>query len=383
MLTPSPASSPEPSRNPRRERRLWHDSELFNPSLGCYGCPERPLCGGLAIQSDLFSCLDFCCKIPEQCDVVCRHHPDYALRVREVGGFDLNTISRASPLSVPELPAVIPMVFHRTARTGAFAAPIAALSLYQLFHRRTGKLRFDTGDEIREGFGLAATTEMVLTGTDQDPPIEGWWKLSENRRPIIRGLRALGIRLVTTPNYSLFIDQPRWDDLHAMKRIGLVHEEFLSEGLPAALHVNARTETDIQRWSDYIGNRPEITHVAYEFATGTGWAGRQQVHANWLAGMARSVGRPLHLVIRGGVDILPVLASAFARVSIVETSIFMKTMKRRRAIIDGTGALRWKAAPTGAGAPLDALLAENYATIEGWLRRLAETAAVGTCTALG
>lgn len=53
--------------------------------------------------------------------------------------------------------------------------------------------------------------------------------------------------MVTTPNYSLSIDQPRWDDLHSLKRIAIVHEEFLNEGLPAALHVNARTDKDWER----------------------------------------------------------------------------------------------------------------------------------------
>ncbi len=381
MLTPT--IEPQLLRNPRRERRLWHDSERYAPSLGCYGCPEKTLCGGLSIRRSMFSCLDFCCGTPEQCDVVCRNHPDFALRVREVDSFDLNTVPRTASLPSPDLPTVVPMVFHRTSRTGPFISPATALSLYQLFHRRTGHLRYNSRDELREKFGLAPNTHLVLTGTDQDPPIEGWWKLGAERRSIIRQLRDLGISLATTPNYSLFIDQPRWDDLHAMKRIGLVHEEFQSEGLPTALHVNARTETDIQRWTDYLGNRPEITHIAYEFATGTGWAGRQEIHAQWLAEMARAVGRPLHLIVRGGIDVLPVLADVFTRVSVVETSIFMKTMKRRRAVLDDAGALKWEPALTPAGAMLDALLAENYITVERWLRPRATFSTVQRCAAFG
>lgn len=378
-----PGTESQSPRNPRRERRLWHDSERYAPSLGCHGCPEKEFCGGLSIRQSMFSCLDFCCGTPEQCDVVCRNHRDFALRVREVDGFDLHTVPRTTPLLSPGLPLVIPMVFHRTSRAGPFISPATALSLYQLFHRRTGHLRYNSRDELLEKFGLAPNTRLVLTGTDQDPPIEGWWKLSEERRPIIRKLRDLGIGLATTPNYSLFIDQPRWDDLHAMKRIGLVHEEFQSEGLPTALHVNARTELDVQRWTEYLGNRPEITQIAYEFATGTGWAGRQEVHAQWLAGMARAVGRPLHLIVRGGIDVLPVLADAFTRVSVVETSIFMKTMKRRRAVVDNRGALKWEPALTPAGALLDALLEENYATVERWLRTLATSSTIERRVAFG
>lgn len=383
MLTSVPATEPKSRRNPRRERRLWHDDERYAPSLGCHGCPEKLLCGGLSIRRNVFSCLDFCCGKPEQCDVVCRHHPDFALRVREVGGFDLNTVPRTDLVPSTDLPAVIPMIFHRTSRSGPFTSPAIALSLYQLYHRRTGQLRFSSRDELLETFGLTTSTRLVVTGTDQDPPIEGWWKLSEGRRSIIRQLHDIGIGLATTPNYSLFINQPRWDDLHAMKRIGLVHEEFQSEGLLTALHVNARTETDMQRWTDYVGDRPEITHIAYEFATGTGWAGRQEVHAQWLAGMAHAVGRRLHLIVRGGIDVLPMLADAYSAVSVIETSIFMKTMKRRRAVLDNAGRLSWERALTPAGALLDALLAENYMTVERWLRPQATSSAIGRRAAFG
>jgi hypothetical protein len=275
------------------------------------------------------------------------------------------------------------MIFHRTSRASPFTAPAVALSLYQLFHRRTGQLNFNSRDELLEAFGLATGTRLVLTGTDQDPPIEGWWRLSDSRRLVIRQLAEFGISLATTPNYSLFIDQPRWDDLHAMKRIGLVHEEFQSEGITTALHVNARTEADVQRWTDYIGNRPEITHVAYEFATGTGWAGRQELHTQWLVGMAQAVGRPLHVVVRGGVDVLPLLAAAFTTTSIIETSIFMRTMKRRRAVMGSNGALKWEPALTPVGATLDALLADNNTTVEKWLRPLATHPMTGKHAAVG
>lgn len=181
--------------------------------------------------------------------------------------------------------------------------------------------------------------------------------------------------LVTTPNYSLFLDRPRWDDLHAMKRIAIVHNEFLSEGMPAALHVNGRTETDFRRWGAYVSVRPEITHLAYEFTTGTGWADRCELHAAWLAGLAAAAGRPLHLVIRGGVDVLPTLSAAFPRITMINTSIFMKTMMRRRAIPDGNSGLAWQYVPTAIEAPLDDLFADNLITVDGWLGNIAPSIA--------
>ena len=189
------------------------------------------------------------------------------------------------------------------------------------------------------------------------------------RLDIIRSLKRLGVIMTTTPNYSLFVDVPRHVDLHAIKRIGLVHAEFLQEGLPAALHINGRTETDFRRWCDYVRSRPEVTHLAYEFTTGTGRAARRLVHAEWLAGVAEGAGRPLDLIMRGGIDLLPRLTTAFNRVTVLETWSFMKTMQRQWAVPCDAGAPRWRRSPTPIGQPLDTLFAWNRSAVCRWIER--------------
>jgi len=320
VLTRSVPDAPATRRSPRKERRLWHD-ETRNPScLGCSGCPELRVCGGLRLKLRSFDCLDFCCGNPSACDRVCRNNPDYVERVREVGGFDLTEVPRAQPLIAPELPPIVPVIFHGSAREVCIAPPAAALSLYQMFSRRTGEPRHASHEALCAAFCVVPGTPLVLTGTDRDRPLERWWGLGgERRRVVIRAAKSAGVVMATTPNFSLFLDRPRWDDLHAMMRIALVHWEFLEEGLPAALHINGRTEADFARWASYLASRPEITHVAYEFGTGTGWAGRREQHAAWLVSLALSVGRPLVLVVRGGTDMLPSLASAYASVTVLET----------------------------------------------------------------
>ena len=106
------------------------------------------------------------------------------------------------------------------------------------------------------------------------------------------------------------------------------------------------------------------------FRSGTGRAGRREQHAKWLAALAADVGRPLHLVMRGGSDVLPELARAFAGVTVLDTSIFMKTMKRRRAYPKSNAALGWERAPTARGTPVDDLFIENTRMVESWLRNL-------------
>jgi hypothetical protein len=219
--------------------------------------------------------------------------------------------------------------------------------------------KFASESELRGEFGLSAETVIVLTGTDQDPPLERWWRYGERRARIIASLRELGVSLVTTPNYSLFADTPRWDDMHSMKRIALVNSEFMRGGLASALHVNARSDSDALRWVEFVASRPEISHLAYEFTTGSGRAERREIHARWLARIALSIDRPLTLIVRGGIEVLPILSEAFHSLVVLETSAFMKTMNRQRAMIAGNTGLSWEPVPTAAGAALDDVFEHN------------------------
>jgi hypothetical protein len=370
MLTQITTEKEVPGRNPRRERRLWYEGTLPMHSLGCASCPEVSICGGLLVKAPMFDCTGFCCGHPETCDKVCRQHPDYADRIREIGTFALDTVPRAEALISPPLPTTVPMIFHRSRRTQAARLPVAALPLSRMFNRRDGSPRHLSHADLCCAYSIESGSLLVLSGTDHDAPIERWWGFGEKRRrELIRNLLSIGVAFTTTPNYSLFIDTPRWDDMHAMKRIALVHQEFLSEGLPAALHVNGRTETDFRRWSEYVAARPEVTHLAYEFTTGTGWAGRQEQHAEWLCKLAGSVARPLTLVLRGGMEVLPTLAAAFAGVTLLDTSSFMKAMMRKRAVLNGN--LGWCSAPTGIGAPVDEILDHNVHAVQAWIEKLA------------
>lgn len=283
-----------------------------------------------------------------------------------MGGFDLENVPRAAAPRAPDLPMAAPFIYHGRRREGGFAPPAAALSLYDVVAWRDGAPRHPTGAALRAAFGLAPGVPLVLSGTATDPVIERWWSHeAPRRRSAIAELReAAGEVLVTTPNYSLFRDVPRWDDLHAMKRIAIAWWEFVDGGVPAALHLNARTERDYERWAHFVSNRPEVTHVAFEFGTSAGRPGRREWHAAQLAAFARATGRHLHLVVRGGIAVLDVLASAFARVTLLDTTAFMKTVMRRRLGPAGNAGLVDAPAPTAVGEPLDALLEANSYAVD-------------------
>jgi hypothetical protein len=290
--------------------------------------------------------------------------------VWEIDGFELSTVPRYAAVASPSLPLVGPVVFHGGSREARAQLSTVVLPLYAMIDRRSGQVRYQSREELADGFKIALDAEIILTGTDQDPPLERWWQLGEaERRDVIRALRALGVSAITTPNYSLIADRPRWDDMHAMKRIAQVHWELGDEKITAVLHVNARTETDMSRWAEYLIERPEITHIAYEFTTGTRYASRRALHLSWLKSLAVAVGRPLHIVVRGGSEILPTLANTFSGITVLETSAFMKTMMRQRAVFDGAR-VTWAAAPTVVGEPLDALFTANVENTSRFLTQL-------------
>ncbi len=357
------------SKTSRKGRKKWHDERQNVPSIGCSICPEYGACGGLKVSKPLFWCLDYCCREPKTCDVVCRNNPSFVDHVREIGGFDLSNVPRASIVPRSALARTAPLLFHGNSRNAALKTPFVALPFARMFDRRTGRPRFSSRADLCGAFKIDPLSSIILSGTDSDPPIENWWQMGhDNRLTVIRALKEQGILLVTSPNYSLFVDQPRWDDLHSMKRIAIVHSEMLAEGVQAALHVNGRTDTDFRRWAEYLQSRPEIQVLAYEFATGTGWQGRREVHIEWLTKLATDVGRPLDIIIRGGAELIPALALTFANVTFIDTSAFMRTMKRRRAVLTEGGRLFWRASPTEMGAPLDDLLSENVASVAAWIR---------------
>ena len=272
----------EPTRNSRREQALQYDGFLRTPSIGCTQCKDVGLCGGLRIKEAVFNCLRFCCKRPERCDAVCRNNPaSFSERVREVGGFDLGNVPQLKAVAAPFLPLLIPVIYHRTDRQQAFSASAAvALPLYKVIKRQNGQPRFRNRRALVEHFGISVDSTILLTGSDRDVPLERWWSLGPMRSEVISALFELGIKIVTTPNFSLFTDRPRWDDMHSIKRIALTHEEFLSNGIAAALHLNARTDRDWSRWAAYVKARPEVTHVPFEFATGAGTISRVAWYGN-------------------------------------------------------------------------------------------------------
>lgn len=347
-------------------------------SIGCLTCETLPTCGGLHTDAGVWDCDSFCtCPDRSKCSVVCRNNPDvYARREREVRGFELTTVPHAPLTPVACLPAFVPLVYGNTGLTEPIPAPAVAVPLEKVFYARDGRPRFCNVQELRRHYRIGATSKLVLSGVGRDRPIERYWACARSSG-FLDWLAAAKPDLVTVPNFSLFNNVPREDNLHAMKRIAICWQELAERKIPAALHLNARTARDWERWTSFLIAYPEITAVSFEFATGAAYRGRGRWHTDQLTRLAQRVARPLTLVVRGGSTQLRRLSSAFHRVVFLSGTPYVKTMKRKRFVPLRGRAGRWMPNRTGDDEVLDSLLAINISGFSTSVAPLLEPPARG------
>jgi hypothetical protein len=361
--TPNKPIAVKPYQFPN-SRKLWHDKDTATPLLGCNSCYYRDRCGGLQVAAQIFDCMTFCnCSDPNGCDNVCPKNTIHLVaRFQEVGGPSLESVPRVAKPLPPSLPSLVPMVYHSSARARAPSASVIAISLYELLDKRRGCLRFSTREALCEYFKISDDASIILSGTDIDPAIERWWR-QFSRVESARALGALGITLVTAPNYSLFDDVPRLDNLFNMKRIAVAAAEIQDAGVPCAIHLNARTDKDWDHWIEYLASRPEYEFLAFEFGTGAGALTRSPWYVEQLSRLAKEVHRPLKLFVRGGLTALGRLSETFAEVTFIDTAAFVRAQRRRRGSWTDTG-LVWEQSLTPKGHPVDDLFDANILAME-------------------
>lgn len=126
----TPHTHEEITRKIRRERRRWDEGDALPLALGCVGCIERGICGGMRKRQDAYSCLDDCCGKPSTCDGMCPRNPTgFMMRMREVNGLELDNLPRAQPCAATELPFYVPYLYHGNRRTVPLDVPMVALPL--------------------------------------------------------------------------------------------------------------------------------------------------------------------------------------------------------------------------------------------------------------
>ncbi|TWT44435.1 hypothetical protein RAS1_08500 [Phycisphaerae bacterium RAS1] len=356
---------------------LWHQPGQ-EVKLGCTRCPELPQCGGLAIAAPAFNCMDLCCDNPKACRrYVCPKQRRYSKLVNEAGGFDLRPYKgRVAPMLT--IPDYVPCVLDIGDLAGPLPLPVVAVSLYALIDSKTGLPRYHSRQELLARFRVDPEARIVITATGKDRDVERFWHVFRAKKTA-ESLRRLRPALIATPNFSMHADTVRHDNLVSMSRIASCFEEFAAAGLPTAVHVNGRAPHDFRRWLEYLNASPAIYSVSYEMGTMGRSAPRRAWHAQQLVMLARSVQRPLTLLLRGGFQHIPELSGAFARVIALDTSANMKA-KMRQSARRVSGRLSWTPNPTPIGQPIDELLIHNIRVCGRSVRRTLRLPLAGQAT---
>lgn len=362
------------TRNGRLREELRPHGEV---SPKCTGCIFFGDCGGIEPKRSLFSedCFDFNCCGDGSCDNVCPYKDDFPARCQEVGGLRFDDLGPIAQATVP-LPRYVPLVHHGYGRREDLDWPVVALSTSEVFRLdKAGTYRpiADSPEALRSLLRLAPGTKVILRGIAQDPPLERYWKF-RRRDDAPRIMAGLGLSLVVGPNFSHFLDVPRTDNLFNRKRQLTCLGEMAAAGLNVVPHLNAVMAGDWSFWKDFLGANDSIRQVAVEFQTGNKRGAEGTKAVLRLSRLRDELGRNLHPIVIGGAQFLTRIASEFDDFTLIDSSPFMKGVKRMA--FDASKAGRaWVVSRTTPGEPIDNLVARNIAQYSAWVERRCESVA--------
>jgi hypothetical protein len=229
--------------------------------LSCELCPAAARCGG----SSNFCLVGRCkgCESNQLSRMEVR-----ASVIRLLGGLELlwpRPVRHHQPQSLPD---------HLPVLVQAYADPIevpwVALHAGRVLGVTGRGLTPKHRRPIHEVYRLAPGTLLALEFYVEDRVLEGLWA---NRRCVIRELRQLGLNLVLSPNFSVWRDHSRFEQLVQQRRSFAFYHELIEAGLPAIPDVGwSRFEPDGRLWSEWINAQPDLRAVSI-------FCGGRKIHA--------------------------------------------------------------------------------------------------------
>ncbi len=334
-------------------------------AAGCQRCALLQQCGGMRNERALLTCIDQFCNCDGDCDNVCPNHPEYAKRVREIGGFGTHRMGPPQQRDV-RLPVYVPLIHHGYCRHSKLNVEAVAICPYDFLKLENGRYVSRVNDQVslRQKFKISDHSKLILCGTAKDKPLERYW--SHRRRDKTMDVIAqVKPCLYIAPNFSMFLDVPRHDNLFNIKRQLLCISELSAAGVSVVPHISATMPKDWSNWRSFLDEHIEIQHIAFNFQTGYSKPHVGSKALSLLFQLQQDLGRDLSLIMIGGSQFLSAATMHFSRLTVIDSTPFMKSFMRRRLILNGTGKQTWVKYPTKLGTPIDHLLhmnAERYAS---------------------
>lgn len=326
---------------------------------GCQQCALLQHCGGMKNDRGLLTCIDQFCNCKGDCDNVCPNNPDFATRVKEIGGFGSHRIGPMQQRDV-RLPVYVPLVHHGYSRQSRLHGEAVAICPYNFLKLKNGCYVSKVKDQVslRQKFGIANGAKLILCGTAKDKPIEKYWAY-RRRDKTMDLIAAINPDLYIAPNFSMFLDVPRPDNLFNIKRQLLCLSELSAAGVSVVPHISATMPHDWNNWKSFLTEHIDIQHIAFNFQTGYTKLHEGGKALTRLIRLQQDLGRDLSLLMIGGSQFVSDAMMHFARLTVIDSTPFMKSYMRRRLVMNGTNKRYWVKSPTAPKAPIDTLLQSN------------------------
>ena len=187
----------------------------------------------------------------------------------QLGGLDLRwprPIVHHQPL---DLPVHLPVLIQ------AYADPVdipwVALQAGRVFGLTGSRITPKHHRPLREVYRLGPATKVALECFVEDRVLEGFWL---NRRSVIQELRGLGFDLILAPNFSVWYDHSRFEQLVQQRRAFILYHELVEAGLPAIPDIGwSLFEPDGRLWAEWVNSQPDLKAVSL-------FCGNRKAHAS-------------------------------------------------------------------------------------------------------
>ena len=123
---------------------------------------------------------------------------------------------------------------------------------------------------LREVYRLAPETRLALQFYVEDRVLEGVWA---HRRHLIPRLREMGFDLILAPNFSVWRDHSRFEQLVQQRRSFAFYHELREAGLPAIPDVGwSLFVPDGRLWAEWINDQRNLAAISI-------FCGGRKIHA--------------------------------------------------------------------------------------------------------
>ena len=231
--------------------------------MDCSLCPAADRCGRQP---------NFCLRPEGGCEE-CRDpiSARFALRGRvmeQLGGLDLAWPRPVTHHQPADLPLHLPILVQ--AYPEPVRLPWVALHGGRVFGVTGRSITSKHRQPLRQVYRLSPSTKLALELYVEDRVLEGIWA---ERRQLIPQLAELGFDLILSPNFSVWRDASRFEQLVQQRRSFAFYHELREAGLPALPDVGwSRFDPDGRLWAEWINGQPGLAAVSI-------FCGGRKIHA--------------------------------------------------------------------------------------------------------